>query len=213
MSMRRVLSQLQEDEREFCTSEEIKKYSRQLYYNYNNVIRYLLTQGYIVKIFEGIYYVKTPEEIESKKLKYSLLELVGRGLKLKGIKNWYYGLYTAFKLNGININQDKEIFYIMSNRLFKGKPIMISNRKFKFIKLKYSLFNFGIEDRKVRYSDPEKTVMDLIYLWKYNGIHSQKIIVDIAKFMQYVDPEKIKQYAQYYPDSNQWILKEALSNK
>lgn len=216
--MIRVLNKLQEEgSSEFTTAEEIKKYSRQLYYNYQNVINFLLLQGYLVKIFEGIYYVKTPDEIEAKKLKYSLLELVGRGLKLRGIKDWYYGLYTALKLNGVNIkqnqNKDEEIFYIMTNRLFKGKPILIANRKFKFIKLKHSLFSFGVEHQKVRFSDFEKTVMDFIYLWKYNGIHSQKIIVDIVKFMPHVDEEKITNYAQYYPESNQKILKEALSNR
>jgi hypothetical protein len=213
MSMKRVLNQLHEEGKEFVTSETIKQHSKRLYYSANNVIRYLLNQDYIIKIFEGIYYIKTPEELESKKLQYSLLELVGKGLELKGIKNWYYGLYTALRLNRVKINQEKEIFYIMSNRLFKGKPIIIANREFKFIKLKYSLFNFGIEDKKVKFSDFEKTVLDFIYLWKYNGIHSQKIIVDIAKYMPHVEEEKILSYVQYYPETNQKILKEALSNR
>ncbi len=213
MSMKRVLSELRENDKEFTTSSEIKEYSRKFYYNFNNVIRYLVNQRYILQIFEGIYYVKSEEEINSKKLKYSLLELVGKGLELKGITDWYYGLYTALKLNGIDEEHDKDLFYIITNRLFKGAPIEIAGRSFKFIKFKYSLFNFGIVNRKVKFSDKEKTVLDFIYLWKYNGIHSQKIIVDIAKYMHIVDEENILDYVRYYPKTNRRILREALSKR
>lgn len=214
MSMKRVLSELREHDKEFTTAAEIKEYSRKFYYNFNNVIRYLVKQKYLLQIFEGIYYVKSEEEIESKKLKYSLLELVGKGLELKGISDWYYGLYTALTLNGVEDEEhEKDLFYIITNRLFKGAPIEIAGRSFKFIKFKYSLFNFGILDRKVKFSDKEKTVLDFIYLWKYNGIHSQKIIVDIAKYMDMVEEEKILKYVRYYPKSNRKILKEALSRR
>ncbi|TFF99000.1 MAG: hypothetical protein EU541_06040 [Promethearchaeota archaeon] len=214
MSMKRVLETLRENDKEFTTAAEIKDYSRKFYYNFNNVIRYLVNQKYLLQIFEGIYYVKSEQEIESKKLKYSLLELVGKGLELKGITDWYYGLYTALTLNGVKEEEhDKDLFYIITNRLFKGAPIEIAGRSFKFIKFKYSLFNFGIIDRKVKFSDKEKTVLDFIYLWKYNGIHSQKIIVDIAKYMDMVEEEKILDYVRYYPKTNKRILKEALSKR
>ncbi|MBD3194495.1 MAG: hypothetical protein GF317_05525 [Candidatus Lokiarchaeota archaeon] len=213
MSMNRVLEYLRRDDKEFTTSEEIKEYSRELYYNYQNVIRYLMSQGMLLKIFKGIYYVKNDEELESKKLKYSLLELVGKGLELKGINNWYYGLFTALRLNGVPSEHEKDVFYIMSDRLFRSKPIKIGGRSFKFIKLKYSLFNFGVENNKVRFSDFEKTVMDFIYLWKYNGIHRQKIIVDISDFVEKVDEKRIRRYAKYYPKSNMTILQEALANR
>lgn len=208
--MRRIISELHDNNKEFTTSEEIKKYSQKLYYNYNNVISYLIKQGYLLKIFKGIYYVKSSEEIEKNKLKYSLLELVGKGLELKGISNWYYGLYTALKLNQYPIEEEKDLFFIMSDRLFKTKPVKIAGRSFKFIKLKYSLFDFGIIDQKVKFSNLEKTVLDFIYLWKYNGVHGKKIIVDIQEFMNKVDGERALKYAQYYPRSNRQILEEAM---
>ncbi|MBD3214567.1 MAG: hypothetical protein GF311_18295 [Candidatus Lokiarchaeota archaeon] len=210
MSMQRIITQLHENNKEFTTSDELKEYSQKLYYNYNNVISYLLKQGYLLKIFKGIFYVKSDEEYKNNKLKYSLLELVGKGLELKGISKWYYGLYTALKLNQYPVEEEKDLFFIMSDRLFKTKPVEISGHSFKFIKLKYSLFDFGIIDQKVKFSNLEKTVLDFIYLWKYNGIHAQKIVVDIAEYMDKVEEEKILKYAQYYPKSNKRILEEAL---
>ncbi|TFF85062.1 MAG: hypothetical protein EU518_01770 [Promethearchaeota archaeon] len=211
MSMQKIITQLHNDNKEFTTSEELKEYSRQLYYNYNNVISYLLKQGYLLRIFKGIYYVKSNEEIQTNKLKYSLLELVGKGLELRGISNWYYGLYTALKLNNYPVEEERDLFFIMSDRLFKTKPVEIAGHSFKFIKLKYSLFDFGTINQKVKYSNLEKTVLDFIYLWKYNGIHDQKIIVDIQEFMEGVEGERILKYAQYYPKSNLRILQEALN--
>jgi len=208
--MQKIITQLHNNNKEFTTSEELKEYSRQLYYNYNNVISYLLKQGYLLRIFKGIYYVKSNEEIQTNKLKYSLLELVGKGLELRGISNWYYGLYTALKLNNYPVEEERDLFFIMSDRLFKTKPVEISGHSFKFIKLKYSLFDFGIINQKVKYSNLEKTVLDFIYLWKYNGIHEQKIIVDIQEFMEGVDGEKALKYAQYYPMTNLRIIQEVL---
>lgn len=32
----------------------------------------------------------------------------------------------------------------------------------------------------VRYSGPEKTILDFIYLWRYNGIPEKKIAADVG---------------------------------
>ncbi|TXT58669.1 MAG: hypothetical protein BAJALOKI2v1_320019 [Promethearchaeota archaeon] len=211
MSMNRVAEKLRNDGREFATTEDIKIYSNKLYYNYNNVIQYLTSRGQLLKIFKGVYYVKSIDEIQKNKIKYSLLELVGKGLDLKGIKNWYYGLYTAFKLNGVEPNREKQIFYVISDRLFKRKPISIAGYDFKFIKFKFSLFNFGVKkEMGVKFSDYEKSVLDLVYLWKYSGVHSQKIVVDLGNFIRKVDKERALEYANYYPNTTKKILKEAL---
>lgn len=214
MSMNRVAENLRKDGQEFATTEDIKNYSNKLYYNVNNVISYLVSRGQLLKIFKGVYYIKSMEEIQKNKIKYSLLELVAKGLDLKGIRNWYYGLYTAFKLNGIEVNREKQIFYVISDRLFKRKPIEIAGYDFKFIKFKFSLFNFGvIEEMGVKYSDYEKTVLDLVYLWKYSGVHSQKIIVDLGKFIKKVEEERALQYANYYPKTTKKILIDTLKKK
>jgi len=112
-------------------------------------------RDYVIRIFKGIFYVKSLDEIKYGPLKYSLLELISKGLELKDVKNWYLGLYTASKLN----NATHEYFtidYVISDGLYRNKPITINNRKFKFHKLKPSLLKFGIIENKCRYSDLEK---------------------------------------------------------
>ena len=141
--------------REFVNSDEIKSYCSTLNLSYEKVIRYFMRMKYIIRIFKGIFYVKSLEEIKYNSIKYSHLELVAKGLELKGVENWYFGLYTALMLN----NDTHEYFtidYIISDSLYRNKPITINSRKFKFHKLKPSLLKFGIIENKCRYSDLEK---------------------------------------------------------
>ena len=77
---------------------------------------------YIIRIFRGIFYVKSLEEIKYKKVKYNHLELVAKGLELKGVKHWYFGLHTALKLN----NATHEYFtidYVITDSFYRNKPI------------------------------------------------------------------------------------------
>ncbi len=61
-----------------------------------------------------------------------------------------------------------------------GRP-EIAGYKFKFSRLSPSLLDFGITKagNGVRYSDPEKTILDFIYVWRYNGIPEEKIAADV----------------------------------
>ena len=110
--------------REFVSSDEIKSYCSTLNLSYEKVIRYFMRMKYIIRIFKGIFYVKSLEEIKyynnNNSIKYSHLELVSKGLELKGVKNWYFGLYTALKLN----NATHEYFtidYIITDSLYRNK--------------------------------------------------------------------------------------------
>ena len=179
MSSSLILKKFHLTDKEFLTSNEIKFECSSLNLNYENVIRYFLRQKYIIRIFKGIFYVNSLEEIKYKSIKYSHLELVAKGLELKGVKNWYFGLYTALKLN----NATHEYFtidYVISDSFYRNKPITINNRRFKFHKLKLSLLKFGIIENKYRFSDLEKTVLDFIYLWIYNGKPKDRILMDIS---------------------------------
>ncbi|MBU3967440.1 MAG: hypothetical protein KKG76_08715 [Euryarchaeota archaeon] len=64
-----------------------------------------------------------------------------------------------------------------------------------------SLVGFGIKNRdeKVRYSDPEKTVLDFIYIWRYNGVPDDKIVLDISEWAKHGSKEKLMRYAKKYP--------------
>ena len=178
-----LLRKLRIENREFVTSEDLRAYCKILKLDYDIAIRHLVPRGYLVRIFRGIFYIKTLEELKLARPRYNHLELVARGLELKRVKNWYFGLHTALKLN----NMTHETFVVedvVSDKLFRANPIAIAGYKFKFSKLSSSLLGFGIRNAEngVKYSDPEKTILDFIYLWKYNGNPEEKWTNKIGHF-------------------------------
>lgn len=209
--MIRVLKKIKQDNKEFVTSEELQIYSKDLYLDYRTISNYLVTRGFLLNILDDIYYVKSEEEILQNKLNYSILELVGKGLNLKNVKNWYFGLYTALNLINIEYEHENDMFYLINDQIIKEKPIKILGKDFRFLTFKNALFNFGIIDNKVKYSDHEKTILDLIYLWQYNHMNESRILINAYKLLDGISEEKILEYSQYYPISNRKVLKKALN--
>lgn len=209
--MIRVLKKIKQDNKEFVTSEELQIYSKDLYLDYRTISNYLVTRGFLLNILDDIYYVKSEEEILQNKLNYSILELVGKGLELKNVKNWYFGLYTALNLINIEYEHENDMFYLINDQIIKEKPIKILGKNFRFLTFKNALFNFGIIDNKVKYSDHEKTILDLIYLWQYNHMNESRILINAYKLLDGISEEKILDYSQYYPISNRKVLKKALN--
>lgn len=209
--MIRVLKKIKQDNKEFVTSEELQIYSKDLYLDYRTISNYLVTRGFLLNILDDIYYVKSEEEILQNKLNYSILELVGKGLDLKNVKNWYFGLYTALNLINIEYEHENDVFYLINDQIIKEKPIKILGKDFRFLTFKNALFNFGIIDNKVKYSDHEKTILDLIYLWQYNHMNESRILINTYKLLDGISEEKILDYSQYYPISNRKVLKKALN--
>ena len=202
-----ILKKIHLEGREFITSTEIKLYCNTLNLDYENIIRYLIRRKYFIRIFKGIFYMKNLEEIRYKSIKYSNFELVSKGLELKGVRNWYFGLYTALKLN----NATHEYFtidYVISDNLYRNKPFTINNRKFKFHKFKSSLLKFGIIKSNFRYSELEKTILDFIYLWIYNSVPKNKILMNISNYANNLSESKIRDYVRCYPKSVKEIIKE-----
>lgn len=198
MSMKLLLKKLRLDGKEFLTSDAVRKYCKSFKLDYNFTIKYFISRGYLVRIFRGVFYVRSLDELKLGKVKYSHLDLVSRGLELKGVKNWYFGLYTALKLNNMT-HEHFTIDYVINDRIFRAKPIEIAGCKFRFLKLKPSLFNFGIAKNGLRCSDPEKTILDFIYVWRYNGVPEEKIIMDISEYSKNLSKKKVKNYAKKYP--------------
>lgn len=195
------------EKKEFINSAEIKKYCSVINLNYEKVIRYFLLRGYLIRIFRGIFYVKTLEEIKFGIKNYSYLKLVSKGLELKEVKNWYFGLDTALKLNN-KTYEFSTIDYVISENLYRNKPMNIDDRKFKFIKLKPNILNFGIIENGFKYSDLEKTILDFIYIWQYNSLSKKKIILNISEYTKDVSEEILKDYSKYYPNTVKEIVGE-----
>jgi predicted transcriptional regulator of viral defense system len=199
-----LLKKLAIDKKEFITSEELKRYCKAMGLSYEITIRHLVSRGHIVRIFKGIFYIKTPEETKFNMTKYNHLELVAKGLELKGVKNWYFGLYTALKFNNIT-HESFTVDYVVNDKLLRSKPINIAGYKFKFVKLTPKLIEFGIVENNLKYSDPEKTILDFIYTWRYNGVPKEKITLDLSEWAKNLSSEKTKKYAANYPKTVQEI--------
>jgi hypothetical protein len=188
------------DRKEFVTAEELKTYCKSMRMDYANVVSYFVKRKYFVRVLRGIFYVKSLEEAKLGRNRYNHLELVAKGLELKKIRNWYFGLHTALKLNNMT-HETFAVEDVISDKLFRANPFTIAGYKFKFSRLSPSLLDFGIRktENGVRYSDPEKTVLDFIYLWRYNGIPEEKIASDVSDWAKGTSKEKLRAYAKKYP--------------
>ncbi|HVX03144.1 MAG TPA: hypothetical protein VHA09_08325 [Nitrososphaera sp.] len=200
MRMSLLVEKLWMENKEFVTSKELKEYCRSMKMDYTLVIRYLVSRKkYLFRIFRGIFYVRSLEELKLGRSKYNHLELVAKGLELKGVKDWYFGLHSALKLNNMT-HEHFAIEEVVSNSIFRANPFDIAGYKFRFVKLSPPLVSFGIkEERALRYSDPEKTVLDFIYLARQKGVPVDKIVADVSSWSAGLSKDKLRKYAKKYP--------------
>jgi len=160
-----------------------------------------------VRIIRGLYYVKTVEEFELKKSPdiYKILFLGLNKLKVK----WYFGLYTALRLDGLT-HEFFDTIFILNDRIYRPKEIKIAGERVKFLKLTSKLVDFGIvdEDSK-RFSDVEKTLLDLIYISRYRSLPEGRIISMIEGYREKAQTSKILEYLRFYPKAVEKVVKAA----
>lgn len=206
MKTKTLLRKLHIDGREFVTAEELKKHCKDMGLDYDISIRHFLSRGYLVRIFRRIFYVRSSEEVELNRSKFTPVEMVAEGLRLKGVKNWYFGLYSALKLNNLT-HEYFAVEHVINDRIFRRNPITVAGHKFKFWKIKSSLTSFGVLGDKVMYSDPEKTILDFIYLWRARGIPEEKIVLDVSEWAKDISAKRAEEYAKNYPKTVAEILR------
>jgi predicted transcriptional regulator of viral defense system len=206
-----LLKKLRLDKKEFISSTELKKYCKVLALDYDSSVKNLLRRKYLVRLFRGLFYLKTAEEAEFEfGSRYNYLELVAKAMKLKSVNNWYFGLHTALKLNDAT-HETFVVEDVISAYVFRAKPINIAGHKFKFYKLSKKLVSFGIVDKSgIRYSDLEKTVIDFAYIWKYRGKSNAEIASDLSDWMSGISKTKLKTYLHHYPKSITSVFSEVM---
>jgi predicted transcriptional regulator of viral defense system len=172
-----------------------------------STINYMINYGFFVRILRGLYYVKTIEEFKLKKTT-DVYKLISLGMEKMKV-NWYFGLYTSLRLNGLTHEFFTTIF-ILNDKIFRPKEIKISGEKVKFIKLKSKLFGFGIVNRDgIKFSDPEKTILDFIYVFRYRNVNEERIISMIGDYFKKLEKKKIKEYLKFYPRSVSRVVENA----
>lgn len=170
-------------EDKFITSGKIKEYCSSLKVEYLDAVKYLIRHNYLYIIMRGIFYNPSLGERKYNSLGINYLEAIAKALEIKGVKNWYFGLETAMKLNNVT-HEFFAVDYVVNDTVFRAKTINIFGHRIRFVKLKKELFSFGINKKKLPFSDIEKTVLDIIYLSKYDGLSDDEIkskIIGIAK--------------------------------
>jgi len=207
--MNPILRKLHLDGNKYITSDSIKRYCRNFNSNYDNTVRNLISRGHLVRIFKGTFYLKTFDEVKLGTVDPSHFDLVSKGLEMKGITNWYFGLNTALKFNNAT-HEHFTLNYVINDKILRTKPIKINGYRYKFVKLTNRLFGFGIHTNKYRYSDIEKTILDFIYLWRYNGVPDEKILMDVSEYVDHISLEKISKYSVHYPKSVRKMLEDII---
>lgn len=195
-----ITDKLRMEGREFVTASELKEDCAALRLDYGRAVHYLTKMRYLLRVFRGIFYVMSLEESRiGAPCKYNQLELVAHGLELKGVGDWYFGLHTALKLNNM-MHEYYAVDEVISDVLFRANPVMIAGGRFRFVKLAPKLLGFGIRrEGQYRYSDPEKTILDFVYLWAYRGVPARRIVMDVADWAGKSSADRIVEYSVHYP--------------
>ena len=189
------------------TRGEVRKICKRFQVNHVNTINFMISYGYFVRILRGLFYVKTLEEFKFKK-SVDPYRVISLGLNRLGL-NWYFGLYTALRLNGLTHEFFRTIF-VVNDEVYRPKEIEIAGEKVKFLKLKGKLLSLGVVDRDgIRFSDAEKTLLDFAYVFRYHSLPEERIISTIRDYARNLDRKKIKAYLRLYPKSVEKVVRNA----
>lgn len=191
------------------TREELREVCERFGEDFEYIVNYYISRGYLVRILRGVYYVKTLEEYKFGKTPdpMTLIAKAMNKLKLK----WYFGLYTALRLNGATYEYYSRIF-LVTPVITRPRPVTILGERIQFVKLKESLLGFGMVKRgEIQYSDPEKTLLDFIYLKRYNKRLNADAVV--REYIAKVRKEKLIEYSKAYPKSVQKEVEAIVSKR
>jgi len=192
MTLKLIVKKLELSDKKFITREEIREYCEKLSLDYYMTIRYLTHYKYLLRILRGIFYIKSIEERKLNKTDINHLEAIKEALKIKGVKNWYFGLSTALKLNNLT-HEYFAIDYVINDKIFRAKPFPILGYKIKFIKINSKLISFGILNKNLPYSDTEKTMLDFLYLKEHGNV---KLIPE--EIFEKCSKNKLLKYSKNY---------------
>ena len=169
-------------------------------------VNYVIRYGYVVRILRGLYYVKTVEEFELKRAP-DLLRVLSLGMERLGV-GWYFGLYTALRLNGVT-HEYYDVVFVLSDSVYRPKLIRVAGEKVKFVKVKPSLVGFGLVKRSgLIYSDLEKTVLDFIYLSRYGSVSRERAVAVLREYADVLNKEKLAECVKHYPKTVRRVLRD-----
>ncbi len=207
-----VIRTLINDDKKFVVSKDLESVCNKYNLNYNKTRRLLLNAGSMITIFRGVFYVKDYNEKKTGVIEYSPDELIAKGLELKGIRNWYFGLKSGLKF--LNVTHEYFTRTWILNDTMKRKLRGLAGASYEFVKMKRNLFEFGIKTEKtkngflIKYSDREKTLLDIAYLYKKKGKSDYTAKQIFLEYEENLDKERLFDYSKKYPKTIQKLVKE-----
>ncbi len=198
MKYKLIVKKLSLLDKKIIDKEELKIYLNSLDIDYKSGVNYLTNNKYLLNIFRGIFYILSVDERSEKTINADIYELIIKSLELKKVNKWYFGLDTSLKINNLK-HEFYNVIYLINNKLYRNKILRVNGYNLKIIKVKDSLFNFGIlKNKLLKYSDIEKTVLDMIYLNKYNGLKDKDILNKVKDLFLLCNKEKLVKYSKRY---------------
>lgn len=191
------------EQKKMVTTSQIEELALKLGKNKKRAVYYLQEEGYIARVLRGIFYVKSLEERQNNALNNSLYTIVAWALEIKKVKNWYFALETALKLNNLT-HEYYTVDYVFTDSYRTTKKISIMKNKFQFLKRSKKYFKKGIREKnKIRYSNSEKTVLDLAYHRFLKTKNEDVFLSPLIEYKNKIDVDKIKRLLDFYPCSFQ----------
>ena len=189
------------------TRKEMEKTCKRFGEDASRVINFMISYGYLIRILRGLYYVRTLEEFSTRK-SIDTLKLISMGMNRLGV-SWYFGLNTALRLNGAT-HEFSPVIHVLSDSIYRPKIVKINGEDVRFVKLKKELFGFGIVERDgMRYSDLEKTLLDMVYLSRYRSVPEERIVAFLKEYKKEVKKKKLTEYLRFYPKSVRRVVENA----
>lgn len=210
-----VIREFSLNDKKIISASDLKNLCNKYGFDFRKTKIALLNKGYLLTIFRGVYYLKDYNEKKTGIIKYSANELLSLGLEAKGVKEWYFGLNTSLKM----LNLTHEIFtvnYVLNDKFNRTMPMKIDGSGFLFRKIKKPLFSFGIKESKtsnnitLKYSDAEKTLLDMVYLYRLSGKSEESAALLISDYKNTISKRKMADYAKRYPKTVRKIVLRAL---
>jgi hypothetical protein len=181
------------------TSEALSAMARRIGATPEHALRHLRREGYLLPLFRGYYYLRSPDEMRLRRERHDPLALFALAARAKGIGPWYFGLQTALRLNGLT-HEDRREETVVSRHFYRIGGVPIGSRRFVIHKWGPELFGFGLERLgSYRVSDPEKTVLDLAYLDYWASRKGHPEAREWREHLSSVNGGKVRRYLTHYP--------------
>jgi predicted transcriptional regulator of viral defense system len=187
------------DGRRMVTTVEVHRLAVQLGKDPERSLRYLQEHEFLCRVLRGIFYVRGHEERGKGFTRSSIYEMVSEALRMKGVRNWYFGLETALKLNNMT-HEYYTVDFVITDSYRTTKVIEIAGVRFQFLKWSKRHFGYGIVRKKLlRCSDMEKTLIDMAYKRYLDTKDAGYLSELIHEHGSGIDAGRLAKYLEEYP--------------